>query len=54
LPARIVAVADIYDALASARPYREALPTERVLKIISKDVPHRLDPACFEALKDFV
>jgi putative nucleotidyltransferase with HDIG domain len=54
LPARIIAVADIYDALVSERPYRKALETEEVLQIISRDVPHRLDASCFEALKTFV
>jgi putative nucleotidyltransferase with HDIG domain len=51
LPARILVIADIYDALAAKRPYRDALPLESVLEIISKDVPRALDPACFEALK---
>ena len=51
LPARILVVADIYDALAAKRPYRDALPLEKVLGIISSDVPRALDPSCFEALK---
>lgn len=51
LPARILVVADIYDALAARRPYRDALPPETVLEIISKEVPRALDAACFEALK---
>ncbi|HZL56347.1 MAG TPA: HD domain-containing phosphohydrolase [Bryobacteraceae bacterium] len=51
LPARILVVADIYDALSAKRPYRDALPLESVLAIMSKDVPKALDPACFEALR---
>jgi putative nucleotidyltransferase with HDIG domain len=51
LRARILVVADIYDALAAKRPYRDALPLETVLGIIGKDVPRALDPSCFEALK---
>jgi len=51
LAARIIAVADIFDALASTRPYRKAMETEEVLRLIAKDVPHRLDAACYEALK---
>jgi HD-GYP domain-containing protein (c-di-GMP phosphodiesterase class II) len=39
LAARIMAVADIFDALGSARPYRKALETEEV------------DASCYEALK---
>jgi putative nucleotidyltransferase with HDIG domain len=31
LSARIIAVADVYDALTSARPYREALPPEHAV-----------------------
>lgn len=51
LPARILAVADIYDALAAKRPYRDALPLEQVFGIMQKDAPHALDIECFEALK---
>jgi putative nucleotidyltransferase with HDIG domain len=51
MPARILVVADIYDALAAQRPYRDALPLETVLKIMQRDAPHALDGACFEALQ---
>ncbi len=51
LPARIIAVADNYDALSAARPYREALPQEKVLQLISSEVPHALDGDCFAVLK---
>jgi HD-GYP domain-containing protein (c-di-GMP phosphodiesterase class II) len=51
LPARILAVADIYDALAANRPYRDGLPLETVFGIIGKDAPRALDVECFEALK---
>ena len=50
LPSRILAVADVYDALAAKRPYREALPLEQVLGIMRKDAPHALDAECLEAL----
>jgi HD-GYP domain-containing protein (c-di-GMP phosphodiesterase class II) len=49
-PARILAVADIFDALAAQRPYREALPLEQVFSIMRKDAPHALDASCLEAL----
>lgn len=49
--ARILVVADIYDAMAANRPYRDALSTESVFRMIGKDAPHALDAACFEALK---
>lgn len=51
LPARILTVADIYDALAAKRPYRDALPLEQVFAIMQKDSPRALDADCFEALK---
>jgi HD-GYP domain-containing protein (c-di-GMP phosphodiesterase class II) len=51
LPARILVVADIYDALAAKRPYRDALPLETVLGIMGKDAPKAIDINCFEALK---
>lgn len=37
LEARILAVADIYDALTSDRPYRVGLPTERALDILQAE-----------------
>lgn len=51
LSARILVVADIYDALAAKRPYRDALPLDTVFAIMQKDAPRALDATCFEALK---
>jgi putative nucleotidyltransferase with HDIG domain len=51
LPARIVAVADVFQALSEKRPYRDALTLEVVLRIIEKDIPHRLDADCVAVLK---
>jgi putative nucleotidyltransferase with HDIG domain len=50
LPARILVVADIYDALAAKRPYRDAMPIEKVFGIMQSDAPRKLDARCFEAL----
>jgi putative nucleotidyltransferase with HDIG domain len=50
LPSRVLAVADVYDALAARRPYREALPLETVLGILRKDAGQALDGECVEAL----
>ena len=44
------AVADIFDALAARRPYRDAMPVEKVFGIIRKDAPRSLDGRCVEAL----
>jgi len=42
---RILAVADTYDAMASERAYRRAMPLERILKEMQKDFGSgRLDP----------
>ncbi len=50
LEARILVVADIFDALAAKRPYRDAMPLEKVFKIIQEDAPRALDGRCVEAL----
>jgi HD-GYP domain-containing protein (c-di-GMP phosphodiesterase class II) len=45
LEARIVAVADVFQALAQKRPYRDALPPEEVMAILKQDVAAgKLDP----------
>lgn len=51
LEARILVVADIFDALSAKRPYRDSLPLETVFEIMRKDVPHALDAACVDALQ---
>lgn len=51
LPARIIAVADVFQALSEKRPYRESLPLEVVFNIMDRDIPHRLDGECLAALK---
>lgn len=48
LAARIVAVADVFDALVSKRPYKEAFPIERALDIIKKDSGTHFDPELVE------
>lgn len=48
--ARILVVADVYDALSSKRPYRQDLTQEQVMAIMAADTPHALDRDCFEAL----
>ncbi len=50
LEARIIAVADVYGALTEDRPYRAGLPLEKVIEIMSQDIPAKLDPDCYEAL----
>ncbi len=52
--ARIIAVADVYGALAEDRPYRPSLALEKVIEIMYREVPRKLDPDCFEALIDSI
>ena len=50
LGARIVAVADVYDALTSARPYREALPHHAAIEYIVEEAGRTLDDDIVVAL----
>lgn len=49
LAARIMAVADIYDALRSKRRYKESFPHEECRKLIVEDTGRALDPLVVEA-----
>jgi putative nucleotidyltransferase with HDIG domain len=51
LPDRVLQVADVADALASQRPYREALAPDEVLAIMRYDAGKRLDADAFDALE---
>lgn len=44
LPARIVAIADVYDALTARRVYKEAYSHERAVKIITDGAGSHFDP----------
>jgi putative nucleotidyltransferase with HDIG domain len=48
---RILAVADIFDALTADRPYRAAMPVAKALSIMTEDAGIALDENCFAALK---
>ncbi len=51
IEARIVAVADVFDALSSRRPYKEPWDEERLTVELAKEVAQkRLDPLCVDAL----
>ncbi len=49
LPARLAAVADVYDALTTIRPYREALPCEKAVEIIRESSASHFDPVVVAA-----
>ena len=44
LPARIVSVVDVWDALSSHRPYKKPLPQPRVLALLGKHRGEQFDP----------
>jgi putative two-component system response regulator len=55
LEARIMAVVDMYDALITDRPYRQGLPKDQVLAILSQEaMADRLDPKVVENLRDIL
>jgi HD-GYP domain-containing protein (c-di-GMP phosphodiesterase class II) len=45
LPARIFAVADVFDALCSKRPYKEPMSFEAAMAILDKDTGSHFDPS---------
>ncbi|MCS7224353.1 MAG: HD domain-containing protein [Armatimonadetes bacterium] len=51
LDARVIAVADVYDACTSDRPYRKAFPPEKALKILNEGKGTEFDPVCVEAFE---
>ncbi len=48
LAARIFAVADVFDALSSRRPYKEPLPPEEVLRILQEGRGSHFDPVVLD------
>ncbi|RNF85445.1 two-component system response regulator [Lysobacter psychrotolerans] len=50
LEARIVAVADVFDALLSPRPYKEAWDVDDALAYLRSQRGHLFDPRCVDAL----
>jgi HD-GYP domain-containing protein (c-di-GMP phosphodiesterase class II) len=44
MPARIIAIADAYDAMTSDRPYRKALSVEAAIDEIQSNVGTQFDP----------
>jgi HD-GYP domain-containing protein (c-di-GMP phosphodiesterase class II) len=50
LEARIVAVADVFDALTSRRPYKEAWSNQEAFAWLRKAAGEKLDQDCVEAL----
>ena len=49
LAARIVAVADAYDAMSSDRPYREGMSEEKIEQILRSGAGKQWDPQVIDA-----
>jgi putative nucleotidyltransferase with HDIG domain len=54
LGARILAVADVFDAMGSHRPYRDGMPLERVMGIMQEESGRQFDPVVVEALMNTI
>jgi len=52
--ARIMAVADTYDAMTSNRPYRKALDPDYAIKEIMNESGAQFDPQCVEAFIQYI
>jgi HD-GYP domain-containing protein (c-di-GMP phosphodiesterase class II) len=50
LEARIVAVADVFDALTSRRPYKDAWSNDEAVAMLRRMAGEQLDGECVEAL----
>ncbi len=54
LGARMLAVADAYDAMTSMRPYRAAMSRETALSILVSERGKQFDPLCVDAFFDYL
>ena len=54
LSARIMAIADVFDALISKRCYKEAMPIDDAINIIIKDAGTHFDPNIVEVFKEII
>jgi putative two-component system response regulator len=49
---RLMALADVYDALVSPRVYKESFPHEKAVEIIINEYGKHFDPEIVDAFKD--
>ena len=49
IAARVVAVADVFDALTTRRPYKEPMPLELARDYLVENAGRQFDPGCVEA-----
>ena len=53
LSARIMAIADVYDALVSKRVYKDAMDPNDAFDILEKDAGSHFDPNIIEIIKKY-
>ena len=51
LEGRIVAIADVFDALVSIRPYKAAFPLEEALRLMESQTGSHFDPVLMQAFR---
>ncbi|HXY35498.1 MAG TPA: HD domain-containing phosphohydrolase, partial [Planctomycetaceae bacterium] len=51
--ARVLAVADMCEAMAAKRPYRDEIPWPKIQQILAKDAGKGVDPECLAALESW-
>ena len=51
LPARVLAVADIFEAMTAERPYRDPMEVAQALELMRRDAGARICPEAFGALE---
>jgi putative nucleotidyltransferase with HDIG domain len=54
MPSRVIAIADVFDALTSDRSYRKAYAKAEALKIMRESLGKDLDPVLFEYFEQIV
>jgi HD-GYP domain-containing protein (c-di-GMP phosphodiesterase class II) len=52
--ARIIAVADAYDAMTSDRPYRKAMSQNEAISVLQRERRYQFDPDCVECFLDYL
>ena len=52
LVGRIVAIADVFDALTTERPYKKAWPVEKAVSFIEEESGKHFDPQLVPIFKD--
>jgi HD-GYP domain-containing protein (c-di-GMP phosphodiesterase class II) len=54
LTARVVCIADVYDALTSRRSYKERFTHEQAMLVMRRDRGHAFDPELFDRFEEVV